>query len=312
MGKFKKTGQRQNEVVQRAAEWISSCTKSKQPIMDDDFLPFGEILASPSKSTIDNMLTVVSRLLPDVLVSNIGLVSRTCGALVESGGNPNILGSGLIRWIPKAYTKKTSQQNLEWFELGVVAHVTRSKSLLSKVRGNSELLGVVLDRGHWLTMLIHLIDESIIIIHPEQHKGFEVHVSGLPFNDNFFSYIGRRLVGRPDEGWLTTNKPKGMQAFNHWNYESLLPNGFLPDVQINPFAGEKNWLWPNKELWEIPVFEQKRIVLLGPVPYEHLISSEKTFLALPQVFKVEKKLSDDEVTDWLTRLLAAPHRNSES
>jgi hypothetical protein len=147
---------------------------------------------------------------------------------LKTAENADILGPGLIEWIPQVFTGRSSKMNVTQFELGVVAHVTRSETPRSKLRAHTQLLEILDD--NWIAMLIRLLDEHIIIIHPKQHKGFEFHMSGLPTNFDLFELISKNLVGNPEEGWLTTDQPDGVYAFNQWNWTGLLPDGTLPDI----------------------------------------------------------------------------------
>ena len=56
---------------------------------------------------------------------------------------------------------------------------------------------------------------------------------------------------------------------------------------------------------DIPLFENQRVVLLGPAPYERSWQSQRVFDKLPAELEVEQVLSEQEVETWLARMLAA-------
>src|SRR5262249_43541878 len=79
----------------------------------------------------------------------------------------------------------------EFFRLSLIAHLSRSKALRQAARSQPELLEGTekvddlggFHRSFLATMLNVLDDESLLVLHVEQQKGFDVTISGIA--DNF-------------------------------------------------------------------------------------------------------------------------------
>ena len=91
-----------------------------------------------------------------------------------------------------------------------------------------------------------------------------------------------------------------------WNlhtWQAIQPGTKLPDP--NDYSASKTWVWNEGSPEDIPVFEGRRVILLGPPSYPRSWRSQRLFDKLPAQMQVERKLAKDEAKDWLQRMIAA-------
>lgn len=65
------------------------------------------------------------------------------------------------------------------------------------------------------------------------------------------------------------------------------------------------WIWNEGTPADIPVFDGRRVILLGPASYPRSWQSQRMFDNLPAKLEIEHKLTKDEIQDWLQRMLTA-------
>lgn len=214
--------------------------------------------------------------------------------------------------------------------LGVIAHLSKSKTLRALARSRPELLerslavNAAAGGGSFLTDMLRVLDdERLIVIHPGEQKGFEVRISGVADNFQLHTLLAGELIGNPSDGWLSGQKPDPAViaqarnaevsgrlhttgSFNLWNWPGLRPDGTLPTGQRD---GSEYWIWNEGNPGDILPFEGVRVVLLGPPPYSRGWNAGRRFPNMAAEFTVERVLTPAEVTDWLARIVAAPRPN---
>ncbi len=213
----------------------------------------------------------------------------------------------------------------ESLTLGAIAHLGRSKALRQIAREMPLLLerargydGICRSGRSFLTkMLMTLDDEPLLVLHPEQRKGFRMRFSAIPDNFTLHAALMGYLSGVPDQGWL--ENPEGIDtdairrslnrtindggvqlqgAFNLWNWTGVQPNGTLPA----PGAASDHWIWNEGVPADIALFEGVRIVVLGPPPYCRGWRGGYIFNGLIPEVRVEEKLSANAVQLWMQKL----------
>jgi hypothetical protein len=80
----------------------------------------------------------------------------------------------------------------------------------------------------------------------------------------------------------------------------------LPDTKGQ--GGTKHWIWNEGVPDDIPVFENRRVILLGPPSYSRGWTAQRLFNGLPARVEVERVLKGSEVDEWIKRLAAAEGR----
>ncbi|MBA4188672.1 MAG: hypothetical protein C0467_11795 [Planctomycetaceae bacterium] len=214
----------------------------------------------------------------------------------------------------------------EFYTLGVIAHLSRSKKLRALARSRPQLLELSFSvdmaarHGSFLTDMLRVLDdERLVVLHPGERKGFEVRISGIADNFQLHTLLAGTLIGNVKKGWLPGTKPDPKVvaqahdaeiterlhtsgAFNLWNWPGLQPDGTLPTGQ----TGSDFWIWNEGNPGDILPFEGVRVVLLSPPPYSRSWNAGRRFPNMPGEFVVERTLTSEEVHDWLTRIAAAP------
>jgi hypothetical protein len=217
----------------------------------------------------------------------------------------------------------------EFFRLGLIAHLSRSKGLRQAARARPQLLEQTLKadeaacthRSFLATLLQVLDDEPLLVVHVEQRKGFDIRIAGIADNFQLHTLLAGAIIGSPAKGMVTGEAPSKRAvaecrdsavgrgggdnvtgAFNLWNWGGLQPDGRLPDGQTE---GSNHWIWNEGCPADIVPFEGRRVVLLGPPPYERYWRAGRAFHGMVGELTVERRLSEAEVVDWLNRLTCA-------
>src|SRR5262249_45321629 len=136
-------------------------------------------------------------------------------------------------------------------------------------------------RSFLATILQVLDEESLLVLHVEQKKGFDVRISGIADNFQLHTLLAGAIIGPPPKGWVQGEAPSPRAvaesrdgpidprggdavagAFNLCNWTALQPDGSLPKGQGKDAAA--HWIWNEGCPADIVPFEGRRIVLLGP------------------------------------------------
>ena len=179
------------------------------------------------------------------------------------------------------------------------------------------------EAGHWLEMMLAVLDdEPIVVIEPQTTLGILGRISGVV--DNFQLNV-LLMDGIPRSGLFARRRvPRrvadiargiGPQQSNDtvtsvWNLYTwqAIESGFaLPDA--GDYGSSDHWIWNEGAPDDIPVFDGHRVVLLGPASYPRSWQSQRMFADLPAALEIERKLSKEEIHDWLQLMLTAKHAN---
>jgi hypothetical protein len=217
----------------------------------------------------------------------------------------------------------------EFFRLGLIAHLSRSKGMRRAARARSELLEQTLKadeaagshRSFLAIMLQVLDDEPLLVVHVEQRKGFDIRIAGIADNFQLHTLLAGAIIGSPAKGMVTGEAPSKRAvaecrdsavgpsggdnvtgAFNLWNWGGLRSDGRLPEGQTE---GSAHWIWNEGCPADLVPFEGRRVVLLGPPPYARYWRSGRSFHGMAGELTVERRLSEAEVAHWLNRLTRA-------
>lgn len=173
--------------------------------------------------------------------------------------------------------------------------------------------------GHWLALMLTVLDrEPILVIEPATSLGFLGRISGVV--DNFqlntllmdaFPQSSPGATRRVTQSALDVARGLGDQESDEtvasvWNLYTWL--GILPDLSLPPaeeYGTNQFWVWNEGIPADIPVFEGRRVILLGPHSYPRMWPSQRMFTALPAHLECERILTGDEVDEWLRRMVTA-------
>lgn len=223
-------------------------------------------------------------------------------------------------------TEAQSFHALERFSLATIAMLARSiearKASWSRtaLRASLDELGGQYGYAGLLWMMMQVLDdEPILVLHPEQGKGYRVRISGLADNFQLHTLLADALIGRFSSRWLRGRRPGRAEvaaasdgpiressppshgAFNLWTWRGLKPDGTLHDSM----SGSAYWIWNEGVPADIPTFEGTRVVLLGPPPYARSWNSVRRFPDLAVDLRVESILTPEEIRDLLGRIATA-------
>ncbi len=164
------------------------------------------------------------------------------------------------------------------------------------------------------SLLNLLMEEELVVLHPESGVGARFRMSGVADNFQLHSLLinhfigGGQLEGRPlSEGAAAVADGTGPQAsddvvdgvWNLYTYEAVDAFGTLP----NPHElGGPFWIWNEGIPADIPEFEGERVVLLGHSAYARSWNSARAFGSMPVEFEVIETFGADEVAEWVQRL----------
>jgi hypothetical protein len=170
--------------------------------------------------------------------------------------------------------------------------------------------------GHWIQLILSVLDyEPLLVIEPETRTGFLARSFGIVDNfqlntlvmDTFPTNGGMRRVPL---AVAETARGRGPQtgeqivtaAWNLYAWQALRPNLQLPDA--GSYDSNQHWIWNEGIPADIPLFENRRVILLGPKSYDRSWRSQRMFDKLAANLHIERQLSRDEATGWLQRMAA--------
>lgn len=215
-----------------------------------------------------------------------------------------------------------------FFRLGLIAHLSRSKPLRSAARAQSKFLehtrradqAAGCEQSFLSTMLQVLDDEPLLVMHVEQRKGYAMRMSGIADNFQLQTLLGGALIDPAVGGKLPGKAPTALAvaqcrdveagesggehvigAFNLWNWGAMRADASLPDG----LSGLEHWIWGEGCPADIARFEALRVILLGAPSYQQGWRAGRTFSGMAGELTIERQLSDDEVGAWLYRLSKA-------
>lgn len=172
--------------------------------------------------------------------------------------------------------------------------------------------------AEWLELILSVLhDEPVLVIEPSTRRGIMARISGVV--DNFqlqtllMDAFPRGLLSRPRVApeAVAVARGEGPEeidlyvpgAWNMYIWAAVTPRLELPDA--GDFGAQGFWIWGEGRPEDIPVFEGRRVILLGPPTYPRSWYAQRAFARLPAELRVESKLSKADVDGWLSRMARA-------
>jgi len=175
------------------------------------------------------------------------------------------------------------------------------------------------EAGHWLRLMLSVLDnEPILAIEPETTLGIIARISGVVDNfqlnvllmDKFPSseLFARRRVPQQVVDVACGDGPQETDdtvtaVWNMYSWEAIFAGFTLPSA--DDYHASDLWISNEGIPEDIPVFDGRRVILLGPASYPRFWRSQRMFGNLRASLEIERQLPKDEIYDWLQRMVAA-------
>jgi len=169
--------------------------------------------------------------------------------------------------------------------------------------------------AHWLVrMLKTLHRERVLVIEPSLKRGFEGWISEISCNFELHDLLAmlwweNRIKRTPGiNRFVEALKPMpkaGQGTWNLYNWQAAT-HGKLPNASDQSASAQ--WIWGEGCPADISVFEDRRVILLGPPSYPRGWN-EGAELPLSPKIEVQNWLNAAEVNGWMHRFDDAKHRS---
>lgn len=220
-----------------------------------------------------------------------------------------------------------AQQNVAWEALeqlwrpaiAVFSRSAESRASARHLRDFAVQLADYHEAGHWLQLILTVLDdEPFLAIEPQTSLGIIGRISGVVDNfqlnvllmDEFpkSGLLGRRRVPQEVADVARGNGPQQsdhtvISVWNLYTWGAIESGLTLPDP--GDYGSSGHWIWNEGTPADIPVFDGRRVILLGPASYTRSWQSQRMFDGLPANLEIERKLIKDEIDDWLQRMVSA-------
>ncbi len=276
-------------------------------------------------------VAVLAPVLAEIQLGLGGPLARLAGALVEQGADPSAvvetvvlrLAAGLETaarlpelWDGDLPGPEQVREVLDrvgpeiaeaWFTAGswipallvLVQNENARKSLPHRQRITA---AVAAAREHiedveWAHgLLLVLDDEPLVVLHRDSGTGYEITIGGI--GDNFqlhtllaATLIGPHLPGTPPEpGWVAAATTGDLQP----------ANGIKGQFNLVDAFGE--WIWNEGRPADIPLLNDRRVVVLDPPPYERSWNTGRVYPLMRPSITLTRVLSAEETAGWLAQV----------
>jgi len=210
---------------------------------------------------------------------------------------------------------------LQQYWRGGIALMSRhpaSRRALSELAPKLLAMVEVHEGAHWLAqMALVLDDEPFLVLEPSTGLGIEARVSGVADNFQLHMLLMERFP-RPDgvppritgeaAAVARGDGPQVLEegiagTWNLYEWSALGATGELPEGFDQ--TSTAHWIWNEGRVADIPMFEGRRVVLLGPPAYARSWGVSRQFQSLPASLEVVRELSPEEVAEQLERIRRA-------
>lgn len=225
----------------------------------------------------------------------------------------------LARTMPKESAAWGALQTFWRPAIAVFSASSKARADARPLRDWAAKISTYHEAGHWLRLMLSVLDdEPIVAIEPEKATGLLGRISGVV--DNFqlntllmdlFPRTGlfsRRRVSRRVAAVARGHGPQQTQdivtsVWNLYTWQAIQADLTLLDPKDH--GSSLHWIWNEGSPEDIPAFEGRRAILIGPPSYPRTWQSQRMFSGLPAKLDCERTLAKDEVKQWLQRMVTA-------
>ncbi|CAN5889295.1 hypothetical protein BH11MYX4_BH11MYX4_59320 [soil metagenome] len=263
------------------------------------------------------------------LIETLKVATRYAQAALESEDTPSIkeavamAGASLQKKMPREYAAWDSLKSRALLAIACLAHSPKLRRQMQKSR--ADLIAAVYPLEEDIEALLFLRqimrvlpDQTMLVIHPEQRRGFRVEVKEVTTNMELMVLLHDAVIGDPKKGFIegrrpslkaiaaledpdhAPKKPPGVALPFHWSsWRALRPDGTLPAASEQR---PPNWVWFEGVPLDILPFQGERVILLTRPIMPRTMEIEASFEALTPSVTVKQKLSGAEVDRLLLRM----------
>lgn len=223
--------------------------------------------------------------------------------------------------VPKFPKEHAAWEALHTFWLPAIAVYSvcpEARWAAEALRAPAQKIAEFHEGGHWIHLILSVLDhEPLLVIEPETRLGFLARSYGVVDNFQLHTLLMEAFpTGQSNRRRVSLTaadiaRGSGEQmseeivagAWNLFDWRGLQKDLRLPDAPSR--GGSEHWIWNEGLPLDIPKFEDRRVVLLGPASYERSWRAMRMFDCLPAKLHIEQHLPPAEVTAWLERMAVA-------
>lgn len=153
----------------------------------------------------------------------------------------------------------------------------------------------VVEGASWLPGLLRVLDdETVIVLHRADGRGFEVTIGGIGDNFQLHTLLAAALIGG---GLLpgTPPKPQWVAAATDGDPE---PRGGI-EGQFNLVDAFGEWIWNEGAPADIPLLDGRRVIVIDPPPYQRCWNAGRVYPLMVPVVRVGRLLGEVEAARWM-------------
>lgn len=200
----------------------------------------------------------------------------------------------------------------------VLSASPEARAVSRDLRASAEQFETFAPWGHWITLLLSVLDnEPIVVIEPAAKTGFVGTMSGISGNFQLQTLLMDVYPRAPGEepriSQEVAENARGLGeqvleetlhgSWNLYTYQALRSDHTLPEAE--DFDSAPYWIWGEGKPEDIPTVDNHRVILLGPPTYERMWRVQREFDQLKADITITQLLTPEEVDTWLSRLVAA-------
>ncbi|WP_433344274.1 hypothetical protein [Micromonospora sp. CA-111912] len=165
----------------------------------------------------------------------------------------------------------------------------------------AELAGERPDLECVLGLLRVLDGERLLVLHRATGRGWRVTIDGVADNFQLHTLLAGALAGPAERGLI-----EGLTVDPSWvEVATDAPEDRFGGTVVGSFNlvdGHGKWIWNEGAPADIPLFDDARVVVLDPPPYQRSWNNIRRFPLMSAALTVEETLAPTEAADWLTRV----------
>jgi hypothetical protein len=202
------------------------------------------------------------------------------------------------------------------FAIAVFSASPKARAAASHLRSETAAIAPCHPGGGWIELMRGVLHRApITVIEPQSRTGMLGRISGVAdnFQLNTLLMDGFPLTDgsppRVSQNIVDVASGRGPQQIREtvqgvWNlYTWRAIRQGLTLLDPNDLESKATWIWNEGRPEQIPAFDGRRVILLGPASYIRGWGARRTFPQLPAVLERERILTAEEVDGLLQMML---------